>query len=177
MRQLFYICFVTGILYTLISVLLGGIFDVCNIGVDLDFNFEFPFLSFLKPVIIMTFLIVFGGIGLLGLNKGWKHIFLIAFILGFVTAFLMWRLVIVNLMKAQNTSCVNRKELIGLTATVIETIRQNGIGAISYSVNGNKYSSPAKNSEDYEISRGKKVIIVKINQNIFYVNPLDELKD
>lgn len=175
MRELFYICFITGIVYTIISVVIGGIFDIFNFGIGIDLGVEFPFASLLKPVVIVTFLTVFGGMGLIGLNKGWKYGIIIALILAFIMAFIMWRGVLVNLIKAENTSSVKRCELIGVKAIVIETIQEEGMGAIAYSINGNKYSSPAKSVEGHRILKEQEVIITRIDKNVFYVIPLMEI--
>lgn len=170
MEKVFYICFLIGIVYSILSVILGGIFDIFNIGGSIDLNFEFPFISLMKPAVLAIFLTVFGGMGLIGIRNGWKYTVLIAAILGISSAICIWRIVIINLFKAENTSSAKRKDLIGLEAFVIETILEGKVGSITYIVNGNKYSSPCRNIMGTKIPVGKKVIIKEIKENTFFVS-------
>lgn len=174
MEKVYYVSFIIGIVYSVLSVILGGILDIFNIGSDIDLGFEFPFASLLKPAVVISFLTVFGGIGLIGTNKGWKYTIFLAIILGLAVAITIWRGILVNLAKAQNTSSVKREELIGVEAVVIETILEEGVGAISYVVNGNKYSSPARSIDGSKINRGEKVIITNIKASTFFVITLSD---
>ncbi|MBU5591487.1 NfeD family protein [Clostridium sp. MSJ-4] len=174
MVKVFYICFLIGLVYSVLSVILGGLFDIFNIDGGLDFNFEFPFASLMKPAVIASFLTVFGGMGLIGTKRGWKYTILIAVVLGIVVAFSIWKFVIVNLAKAENTSSIKREELIGVEASVIEAILEGKVGSITYVVNGNKYSSPARNIKGTRLDKGEKVIIIEIKESTFFVISLKE---
>ncbi|MBU3227250.1 NfeD family protein [Clostridium algidicarnis] len=169
MEKVFYYCFLIGIIYSVLSVILGGIFDIFNIGGSIDLNFEFPFISLMRPAVLAVFSTVFGGVGLIGIRNGWKYTILIATVLGICSAIFIWRFVIVNLLKAENTSSVKRKDLIGSEAFVIETILEGKVGSITYVANGNKYSSPARCIRATKISVGEKVIIEEIKENTFFV--------
>ena len=89
--------------------------------------------------------------------------------LGLIVAYLMYRFVIVPLHKAQNTSAVEKQSLIGHNAVVTEKIPQGQFGKITYYVNGNTYSSPAKSEDGNEIIRNTNVQIVHIDKNTYYV--------
>jgi len=92
---------------------------------------------------------------------------------GMFISILMYRLVIKPLKKAQNTSTPNAEDLVGIRATVTETICTGGFGEISYVINGNSYTSPAKATNGTEIKAGKDVAICWIEKYIFYVSSLD----
>ncbi|WP_055666739.1 NfeD family protein [Desnuesiella massiliensis] len=174
MEKVFYISFIIGVIYILISFFLGSIFEVLNFGVDLDLGFEFPFASMLRPAVIAAFLTVFGGVGLLGMKKAWTFVFFIALFSGLAVAFVFSKFIFEKLKKAENTSSIAREELIGIEAVVLESIMEEGIGAITYVANGNKYSSPAKSLEGITVLRGEKVIITKVDKSVFYVIPIKE---
>ncbi len=91
--------------------------------------------------------------------------------LGLFTAFLMFRLIIVPLNKAQNTSAVEIQSLIGHDAVVTEKIPQGGFGKITYRINGNIYSAPSKSEDGNEISRNTYVEIAHIEKNTYFVAP------
>ncbi len=169
MRALYYIFFCAGVVYTLIAFILGGIFDGLDIGGDGGFD---GFFSSLKPIIIVSFVTVFGGIGLITINSlPWYLSLLISTVSALILALLINRFIIIPLYKAQNTSSPIKSELIGREASVINTILKNNYGSITYSYKGNTYTSPARNLEEDEIKQGASVVIIKIEDSVFYVMP------
>ncbi len=177
MEKVFYYSFIIGVVYIFLSFILGGVFDLFNIGADIDFGFEFPFASLLRPAILAAFLTVFGGMGLLGLKNQWTYVFAIALASALIISIIISKFVFDKLKKAENTSSIRRKELIGVEAVVLETILEHGIGSITYTANGNKMNSPAKSMDGTKILRGEKVIITKVDKSIFYVIPVKEILD
>lgn len=132
----------------------------------------------LKPVTIFSFLTVFGGLGLIGTkNKYYPIIVLIvSFLIGIIISTLIYKFIVVPLYKAQNTSDVSQKTLIGMKACVISPILENGFGTISYAVNGIKHNAPAKHINKKLIPLGEEVIIYCIKDNVFYVEPLNSVE-
>ncbi len=169
MLSFFYICFGVGVGYTLIAFLLGGISDVAHLSADIHVDAN---ISPLKPVIIASFITVFGGIGSLLVRLGIPifAVFGIATIVGLVVSYLMFTFVIMPLTKAQSTSAIDQDSLIGLPAKVTLLIPQGKYGKIIYSVNGNTYSAPAKSEDGSEIAAYEKVEIMYIKKNTFYVS-------
>lgn len=166
--KLFYICFGVGVVYTVISFLLGQLFDFF----DFDGNFEVGAnISPLKPAVIAVFVTVFGGLGILLMKKGIIFIISLGFalVIALIIAYMMYKFVIVQLYKAQNTSAIERQKLIGQKAKVTLSIKQGGYGKITYVVNGNTYNSPAKTEDGSEIMTGKEVEIIYIDKNTYYV--------
>lgn len=170
---LFWVCFGVGVGYTIISFLMGQLFDFF----DFDGSFEIGSnISPLKPAVIAAFITVFGGTGIILMK--YNIIFLvslsISFALAFAVAFVIYKFVIVQLYKAQNTSAVEQQKLIGQRAKVSLTIRQGGYGKITYIINGNTYNSPAKTEDGCELKSGEEVEIVYIDKNTYYVKKLKE---
>ena len=179
MESIYKILFTVGLVYTAITTILGAVFDVFNIGGDIDLDGDLPWLSIFKPINIIAFITVLGGVGLIGIKNEINQTinFCIALGSGLIVSFLINRFIVIPLQKAENTSAPTYEDLIGLKATVITTIFENGFGTISYSFKGNKYTSPAKHLDGKAIKKGEKVRIWEIREKVFYVLPLDETSE
>lgn len=194
MEQVYTIVFWVGVLYTVVSFLMGSLFGLVhldgNIDTHVDTNFHTHIdtdfgghgvsptfsISPLKPITIVSFLTVFGGIGMIGTYKGFNSVllFIMALASALVTAFILYRFIVVPLYKAQNTSDVSKKKLIGMRAKVISAIIEDGYGMIAYVVNGKRYNAPAQHISKQAIAQGEEVSIYEIKDNLFYVQPLNE---
>lgn len=182
MEYVYTIVFLIGVIYTLVTFLLGGLFDIVNLGCHIDTHVDtdssgsiftvFP----LKPITIVSFITIFGGVGILGNYYKLNEIltFILAASSGIMLSFTLYKFVVVPLFKAQNTSAVSQNKLIGIKAIVISPILENGFGVISYTVNGNKYNAPSQHIIGKAILQGEDVIIYEIKNNVFYVQPLNE---
>lgn len=139
-----------------------------------SFLSSFSFL--INPTVVVSFLTVFGGLGILGTNyfKGLTVlIFLVSLISGIIIAFLLYRFVAIPLYNSENSTDVTREDLIGVTAEVSSEILENGFGKIAYTVNSIRYTAPAKHIEDKDVKQGTKVFICKIENKVFYVNEIN----
>ena len=182
MEKVYAIIFLVGVIYTIVTFLIGGLFDFAHIGghfdTHIDMNIDnhgmIPFP--IKPITIVSFITVFGGIGVIGTHYKLLAIitFILAIALAFIVSFLLYRFIVVPLYKAQNTSAVSQDKLIGVKADVISPILENGFGTIAYVVNGSKYNAPARHINNKAISQGEEVVIYEIKDNIFYVQPMNE---
>jgi hypothetical protein len=183
MLTLFQICFYTGVLYTVISFILGHLLDFAGIGGDVDVDggsdihgvshgdMSGATVSPLKPVTIAAFITVFGGVGMIFLRNGSGAVVAVAAAtdLGLTVSYLLYRLIIVPLTRAQNTSAVPQAELVGSLAYASLAMKDKSFGKIHYTVEGNTYSAPAKSIDGKMIATGAPVVIIEIKKNIFYV--------
>lgn len=194
MQTVFFICFGVGAGFTVISFLLGELLGHLDLGGadvgDADINFdvnpemdigpgfdpeiggpdEVGTISPLKPSIIAAFLTVFGGVGLLLIRRfDWLFSVIGAGLLGLLAAYLIFRFIMVPLSKRQNTSAVEKQNLIGHNAAVSEAIPQGGFGKITYYANGNTYSAPARAESGGAIGRKATVEIVGIEKHTYFV--------
>lgn len=166
MQALFTVAFGVGLGYTIITTILGNFFDIGDTDVSTSFN---P----LRPAPISAFLIVFGGFGILLYERfGIIVVVLVSAFFGFLISYLIIRFVIMPLHRAQNTSTIERQNLIGIKAIVNEKILQDSFGKISYHVNGSSFSSPAKSENGDEIPLGTDVEIVSIESNTYFVKAI-----
>ncbi len=183
--KIFELCFLVGAIFSVVSFLLGhllhfghhidgGIDAAGHPHIDGDHQGG-PIISPFKPVVIMAFLTVFGGVGLILLRYlGLATFFALAAALasGLLASFCMYRFLIVPLYLAQNTSAVSQQDLIGIPATVTLDIKSGCFGRITYVVNNNTYTAPAISGENEEIRRGERVVILHIEKNVFKVTKL-----
>lgn len=165
MQFIFTVCLGVGVGYTVISFMLGNLLSLGDFGGDADVS-----VSPMRPAPIAAFLTVFGGTGLIFVESS-NYIVAVstASILGILTAFVIYRFILIPLHKAQNTSTVEKQSLIGHIATVTEKIFEGQYGKITYYVNGNTLSSPAKSEDGDEIAVGTSVEIMHIEKNTYYV--------
>jgi hypothetical protein len=187
MLKLFQVCFYTGVLYTVISFLLGNLLNFEGSGLDIDTDIDLdidldggidshgdlPGLSVspLKPVTIAAFVTVFGGVGMILLKNNYSTLMAViaAAALGLTVSFLLFRFIIVPLHNAQSTSAVSQKDLVGSLAYATLSMKDKGFGRIHYTVEGNTYSAPAISVDGRTIVKGVPVVIIDIKKNIFYV--------
>lgn len=183
MMAVFQVCFFVGVALTILSLVLGGLGDFLgldgidgfDIGLDgLGIDISLP----LNPVLYIVLLTVFGGVGMiLKMTTALAAVFiiLIAFAAGTTVSILLYKFVIKPLKKAQNTSSPDNDDLIGVLASVTEKIQEGGFGQISYVVNGNSFTAPAKATEGKAIAAGEEVSICWIQEHVFFVAPLKDL--
>lgn len=168
------ICFKVGVLFTVVSFVLGQLFDFMDFDGDLDLDGDVHGLAVspFKPVVITAFITVFGGAGLMASSKGFNPIatFAIAVVSAFIIAGLFFKLVIVPLHKAQNTSAISQHSLIGHKAKVDLSMTGGAFGKITYIIGGNTYTAPAKSENGDDILKGEAVTISAIKDNVFYVS-------
>lgn len=168
----------------------GGDFGSCCGGTEGhgghgDFAGNGPmgtFLSYfsilLNPLVAVSFLTVFGGMGIMGTEHfQWNAmlVLLVALSMGIVTAFLLYRFVSIPLYRSENSSDVSREELQGTLADVSSAILEDGFGKISYTAKSIKFTAPAKHIDGKAVQQGQRVVICKIENNIFYVSEVQEL--
>lgn len=182
MEKIYTIIFLVGVIYTLVTFLIGDLFGAIHLDghIDAHMDSQGAFNGFsllpLKPITIVSFITVFGGIGILGTTYKLNAIitFILAAISGIVISSVLYRIVLIPLYKAQSTSSVFQNELIGIKAKVISPIFENGFGTIAYVVNGSKYNAPAQHISKKSVSQGEDVMIYEIKNNVFYVQPLND---
>lgn len=187
MLTLFQICFYTGVLYTVISFLLGQLLDFAGFGGDLDAGGDMDIdvdggidldgdlsgvpVSPLKPITIAAFVTVFGGLGMILLRSSYGPLLsaAVAAASALLVSYILYRFIIVPLHRAQNTSAVSQAALIGSLAYATLLMEEGKFGKIRYTVEGNTYSAPAKSVDGKMIVKGAPVVIIDIKKNTFYV--------
>ncbi len=168
MENLYLILFIIGLVYAVLTVFVGDIF---NIHFDLGGG-QLPFIS---PTTIAAFVTVFGGIGYyLSEKTGLSGALIggIAIVIAILVAGLMFFLVVVPLLNAEKTAAYSAHEMIGRTAEVITIIKDDSKGEIIYEQGGSRLSAPAKSINGLSIRQGEAVTIMDVTSGTFIVQKL-----
>lgn len=178
MAILFGVCFYSGVFFAVLSFVLGQLFGLFDGDGGLDFEGDVPDAILpIKPITVVSFVTVFGGVGLISLGQqlGGVLALVLAMVSGLAIATLLYRYVVLPLQRAQNTSTVSQEDLVGRTGKVALDLSGDRFGSITYVVNGNSYTAPARSLGAVDLHQGEEVIIVRIQDNVFYVERSDRL--
>jgi membrane protein implicated in regulation of membrane protease activity len=180
---IYLICFGVGLLFTICTALFGHIFGGhghdghldgsgghAEAGVDAS---DMPGVSALSPTVIASFVTAFGGIGMI-LNQipATKPPFIsgpLSAVGGFIIAGSVLWLLRQLFSRTQSSSESKVGKLVGLTATVITPIPENGVGEIAYVQAGTRYTAPAREEHGVAVANGRAVQITRLVASQFYV--------
>jgi membrane protein implicated in regulation of membrane protease activity len=179
------ICLVVGLLFTLISAVVGHFFggdgdgDLGtggHAGAGFDHS-GLPGISFFSPTVLASFLTAFGALGLIFsqielTQSVWASAPLSA-VGGGLIAWLAFLVFNALFKRTQSSSESKVASLLGQTATITTPIPADGVGEIAYVQSGARYTAPARCESGASIPAGKAVKITRIVGTQFYVEPLD----
>jgi membrane protein implicated in regulation of membrane protease activity len=181
MTDLIYgICLVTGLIFTLVSVLAGHFFGsgdhVAGSGGHVEAGADAsdaPGISIFSPTIIAAFITAFGAFGLIFTQFPKTTNPAVSAPLSVLGGLLVAGTLLVFLRyvfgHTQSSSESHVAQLIGAEANVITSIPENGVGEIAYVVGGTRYSAPARTEKGTALANGKTVTITRIVGTQFYV--------
>ena len=177
LQTIFWVCFGVGVGFVVLSFILGEVFGVFGGGSgSCSTGGGSGSATPMKPAIIALFLAVFGGSGLIFSQVFylWFIIVPLALVAAVIVAGAVFRFVFVPLWRRQNTSSQPIQSFVDTRATVILAIAEGRFGEITYSANGNTYTSPAKSVDGAPIPRDSIVDIVRIDDGVFYVKAVPQ---
>jgi len=133
------------------------------------------FLEFLNPMVLATFMTYFGLTGLL-MHFAMPALGLISLAPAVVVGVIATRVLLFVMhwmfAKMEVSSVAVVEDLIGTYATVTVPITKGRVGEITYIVESKRFTSPAKPlKQENEFSKGSKVMIAEIRDNIMYIEP------
>ncbi len=182
---IYLVCFGVGLLFTIVSAVLGDVFggghDVdahadVGTGGHAEAGFEhtgMPGVSPFSPTTIASFITAFGGFGLIFTKIEATRNPLISaplsVLAGVVVAggvFLVFNRIF---SKTQSSSESRVATLVGMQATVITPIPQQGVGEIAYVQAGSRYTAPARTESGAAVTGGATVKIIRVVGTQFYV--------
>lgn len=176
-------CLVTGVIFTLFSAVAGHLFGHLDGAVGTDGQADagvnhdgVPGVSFLSPTVLASFVTAFGAFGLIFshielTSSVWIHAPL-ALASGVGSAFIVFWLFNKMFKLTESSSESRVVQLIGQTAAIVTPIPENGVGEISYTQAGSRYSAPARASKGGTIACGQTVKITRIVGSQFFVEPV-----
>ena len=133
-------------------------------------------VSPLSPITIASFVTTFGGIGVIATQffEVDPRISLLWATGGaLLIAGLMFLFYSQVLIRAQGSSEVRRRELIGIEAEVTVPISESSPGQVTYSTKAGRMSSMARSLDGSAIPRGQFVQIVRIIGQLVLVRPIE----
>jgi len=179
---IYLVCFSVGLLFTVISAVVGHAFGGHDAHVDVgthghaEAGFEhtgMPGIAPFSPTTLASFITAFGGFGLIftkieATRSPWISAPLSAFcgLLIAAAVFLMFNRIF---SKTQSSSESRISTLVGIHATVITPIPQHGVGEIAYVQAGSRYTAPARTESGSAVTGGATVKIIRIVGTQFYV--------
>lgn len=181
MLTFYIICFWVGLILTLFTTFFGGHGNhALHVDMDLDSGHagQGHGHSPINFTTILAFLTAFGGTGYLllksnGLNAVW--ILLIAIVIGFVIAALLFMFLSKVLMRDEHVMKMENYQIEGTLGTVTAAIPLSGTGELKYVLGGTTRSIGVREQNGQEIIRGTKVVIVGMEKGIAIVTPFEEL--
>lgn len=177
------VCFGVGMLFTILSALLGHLFgggDHGEVGTGghAEAGFEhsgMPGMSMFSPTVMASFVTALGGFGMIfsridATRSIWVSLPLAAICGVGIAGGVFW---LFNMMfsKTQSSSESRISTVVGMTATVITPIPQHGVGEIAYVQAGSRYTAPARTESGCAIANGATVRINRVVGAQFYVVP------
>ena len=184
--KIYALCLGVGLLFTLISAIAGHLFgghdahagDV-GTGGHAEAGYDhtgMPGLSPFSPTTIASFITAFGGFGLiLSRIEATKSVWVsapLAAVGGLLVAAGVVALFGFVFHKTQSSSESRIGSLLGMIATTVCPIPENGVGEIAYVQAGTRYTAPARAETGAAIAGGKPVRIKRVVGTQFYVEPV-----
>jgi membrane protein implicated in regulation of membrane protease activity len=174
------ICLVTGLLFTMVTVLFGHFFGggghVSGSGGHVEAggdSSDAPGMSIFSPTVIASFITAFGGFGLIFSQFSTTTPAIISAPLslggGVLVAGAMYFFFGAVFRNTQSSSESRVAKLVNTEAIVITPISANGVGEIAYVVGGTRYTAPARAEDGFLIGNGQTVVIARVVGTQFYV--------
>lgn len=170
---IFFGCLLFGVLFTLVSLALGG----ADLGVDGDAGSLGPGSWLFNVSAILAFIAWFGGVGLLARQAAGLPAVLsvVLAVAGGVVGGSAAGKGIRRLSNAGEVLDPEAYELPGTLARVVSSIRSGGTGEIIYEQQGLRQVAAARSEDGGAIARGVEVVVLRYHGGVATVAPWDEL--
>jgi membrane-bound ClpP family serine protease len=176
MLELYWTCLLIGVVFTLITVLLGDVIDHTVDGV-LDF-LHLDGVHVLRPLVIIGGLAGLGGAGIVFT----KFLMLteiiilgLSILLGIILAMSMYFVFVKPMQHAESTTGFSVTELSGHIGEVITTIPATGCGEVLVKVGAGHTNQIAESVTHKEIVAGTRIVVIDVAQDgTLYVSPFEE---
>lgn len=173
MEQLYWGCLIFGILFTLVTVVLGDL-----VSSAVDGALDFLSLDFLNPTALAAGVTVFGGAGIMlteytvlsGLLAA-----LAALVVAVLIAYLVFRFYVKPIKKTENSTAYSMKGLSGRLGEVITPIPSGGYGEVLVKVGAGNANHIAASFEGSAIQAGTRVVIVEAKDGVLYVSRFENI--
>lgn len=180
---IYLICFGVGLLFTLVSAFFAhsfgghdGHLDHAGAGGHAEAGYgtnDMPGFAAVSPTTIAAFITAFGGFGMIfskieATRNPWisAPLSVLAGLLVAAGVVCLFRTIF---RKTQSSSEGKVANLVGVVATVITPVPENGVGEIAYVQGGTRYTAPARVEHGQPLANGSSARITRIVGSQFYV--------
>jgi membrane-bound ClpP family serine protease len=133
-------------------------------------------VGFLNPVLILSFITFFAAAGyILELITPLHSMMIaaIAIVLAFILDTLLNVFILIPLSSAEESLSYTEASLRGKVGKIITPIPEDGFGEIIIESKFGMISKPATGIENEAIAEGRKVLVLKVEKGVLYVEPYD----
>ncbi|WP_422660242.1 protease [Paenibacillus sp. EC2-1] len=174
MEALFWGCLVGGVLFAIVTVLLGDVLSGALDGV-----LDFLSVDFLKPVVLATAVTVFGGTGIM-LEKYTDLSSVPQIVLSVLIAILISIAVFFGYVRpmenSENSTGFSIREMAGRIGEVTVPVPAQGFGEVMVKVGAGNTLHIASSFDKKPVAAGVRVVIVDIAEGVLRVSELEERK-
>jgi membrane-bound ClpP family serine protease len=171
MENIFWGCFLTGILLTLASLLFGEVLSGWA-----DTLAGHP-IAFLQPVVWVGGLTAFGGLGILLLHYSPLSAviaLLFAAFAAIVISILIWLFYVKPISRSEISTGFSMRELAGSIGEVTVSIPQIGFGEVMIKAGPGFTNQVAAGFQGAAIAAGLRVVVVEVKDDVLFVSLFDE---
>ncbi|WP_339323947.1 protease [Paenibacillus sp. FSL W8-0194] len=174
METLFWSCLAGGILFAVVSVVLGDL-----VSHALDGLLDFLSVDFLKPMVIASAVTVFGGAGvLLERYTGWGGfvVVLLSIAAAVIISALVYWFYVRPMDNSENSTAYSIRELSGRIGEVTIPIPESGFGEVMIKLGAGNTLHIASSFDRCLLAAGTRVVVVDVLDGVLRVAKLDERK-
>lgn len=174
MLEFYWGCLIFGILFAVVTVLLGDLLSSAADGF-----LDFLSVDFLQPMVVAGAITIFGGAGVLLTNYmpgvvGWLVI-VMAIIIAIAGAVLIYFFYVKPMKNSENSTGYSFQDLKGSLAEVIISIPENGYGEVIVKVGAGISNKTAKSIDKQPIPAGDQVVVVEVKEGVLLVSKYESL--
>lgn len=163
MSGLFWGCFAVGVLFAVLTIVLGDLLHTDH-------------FHFLHPVAVIGGLTVFGGAGILlmrytALAAG--VVLLLSLLLAVAISLALYFLYVKRMRQAENSTGFSIRELAGRIGEVSAAIPPRGYGEVVLKAGGGFTNQIAASFDGEALPSGTRVVVVEVKDDTLYVSRLD----
>lgn len=168
MQELFWACLAGGILFTLVTAVLGDIVSHALHGA-----LDFLSADYLNPMVLAAGITVFGGTGILLDDYSplpAAAIIVLALAFAVLTGALIGKYYIRPMKKSENSTAYSMNGLKGRIGEVLTAIPGKGCGEVLVKVGAGNTNQIAASFDGTDIQAGTRVVVVEVKDGTVYVS-------
>lgn len=174
MQTLYMGCLALGVIFAVVSVLVGDL-----IGSALHGIFDFVSFDFLNPAVLAGAVTVFGGAGILltrysGLEDG--AVLALSLLIAAFMAVVLYLAVIKPMDKSEMSTGFSMNDLPGKIGEITVPVPASGYGEIMVKFGAGNSLHTAASFEHQPLPAGIKVVVVEVREGVAFVSEFEERK-